>query len=190
MTPEVPVERDRSNDGVSVQLHVVGEVMRKPPLVELQVDVIILNHASEPRWVLLPRQAGHKPAADGGVDTLEVEQWGRLRVGSWLGTGGFRAVRIGADARVQLDKMPVQWWRHDDDPQPDLEVVAVKVLRIDGKPAESYFERVPVSSGNAGGSGGGGSSVIATVRHRPDHAEVTVELVDDVRVSMIPWPRD
>ena len=185
--PEARVERDRSSDPVSVQLHVVDEIPRKPPLVELQVDVVILNHASQPRWVLLPRAAGNRPG-EGGVDVLEVERWGDVVVSSWLGTGGFRAVRIGADARVHLDRMPVQWWRHDEDPQPPLEFRAARELTIDGRPAESYLDTDPTVV--APGAGGSSATVISVVRPRTDHAEVPVKVNGPIDAHEVPWPRD
>jgi len=193
---EARVERDRSGDPVSVQLHVVGEVPRKPPLVEMLVDVVVLNHASEPRWVLLPRVAGARPG-EGGVDVLEVEKWGDVLVSSWLGTGGFRAVRIGADGDVRLQKMPVQWWRHDDDPMPALEFRAARELLIDGRPAESWLSSDPTvptihREPGVGSMPTVGSSpeVIATVRPRVDHAEVTVKVVGPIEAREVPWPRD
>lgn len=190
------MERDRSGDPVSVQLHVVGEVPRKPPLIELLVDVVVLNHASEPRWVLLPRRAGDRPG-EGGVDVLEVEKWGDVIVSSWLGTGGFRAIRIGADGDVRLQKMPVQWWRHDDDPMPALEFRAVRELLIDGRPAESWLSSdptVPTIAREPGvgamPTGGSSPDVIATVRPRVDHAEVAVKVVGPIEAREVPWPRD
>jgi hypothetical protein len=188
------VERDRSGDPVSVQLHVVGEFPRKPPLVELQVDVTILNHASQPRWVLLARAAGSRPG-EGGVDVLEVERWGDVVVSSWLGTGGFRAVRLGGDAVVLLHSMPVQWWRHDDDPMPAIEFRAARELLVDGRPAESWLDADPTvaARGTPGApipSGGASPTIVATVRPRTDHAEVEVKVVGPVDANEVPWPRD
>lgn len=170
--PEVsegPMARDRNFDPVSVQFHVVGEVPRKPPLVELQVDVVILNHAPVSRWVLLPRQAGKRPG-DGGVDVLELERHDGVPVASWLGTGGFGAVRVGPDADVRLDRYPVQWWRHDDDPQPPLEALAAREVMIDGHSLATWID--------------------APVRPLADHREMVVLLVDPVEISYVPWPRD
>lgn len=198
-----PVPRDRTFDPVTIQFHVVGEVPRKPPLVELAVDVVILNHASESRWVLLPRVAGARPLENGGVDVLEVERWGgRVLVGNWLGTGGFRAVRIGADGDVRLARVPVQWWRRDTDPPADqtwrlddgggtFEALAARDLLIDGRRAAEYFDRDPTAPAASMPIGGAAPpEVIATVRHRPDHAEVSAELVEPIEISYVPWPRD
>jgi hypothetical protein len=198
-----PVPRDRTFDPVSVQFHVVGETPRKPPLVELKVDIVILNHASESRWVLLPRRVGERPLEGGGVDVLEVERWGgRVLVGNWLGTGGFRAVRIGADGDVRLAGVSVQWWRKDTDPPADqtwmlddgdgsLEALAARELLVDGKRAAGYFASDPTAPAASGPLGGAAPpEAVATVRHRADHAEVAAELVEPIEVRHVPWPRD
>jgi hypothetical protein len=201
-----PAPRDRTLDPVSVQFHVVGEVPRKPPLMELQVDVVVLNHATESHWVLLPRRVGERPLETGGVEVLEVEQWGGAVAGAWLGRGGFRGVLVGPDARVQLDRMPVEWWRddgEDDDgdgaagdagrslvhhPEPPLEAIAARELVIDGLRAAELFPADPTVPGpNRGGTRG---DVIATVRHRDDGAEVAAEILEPIEVRYVPWPRD
>lgn len=179
--------RDRTADPVLVQLHVTGERPATPPLTYLAVDVVIINTSSAPRWVLLPRVAGGGPRA-GGVDTLEREAWGPVTVASWLGTGGFRAVRVGADARVQLDAMPVQWWRHDDDPQPPLEAWAAAEVMVGGRALATWLPADPTVA--APGDGGPLSGVVATTPARPDHGEVAVELIGPAPVSPVPWPRD
>lgn len=193
---EEPAPRDRTLDPVSVQFHVVGEAALEPPLVELQVDVVVLNHASEARWVLLPRQAGARPLERGGVDVLEVERWGDVTVGSWLGTGGFRAVRLGPDAHVQLRGMAIQWRRHDDEPArwlslgvgaSSLEALACRELVVDGRRATTWFDSDPTAHHDRGGDA---PAVLATVRHRDDHAEVAAELVEPIEVRYVPWPRD
>lgn len=172
---EEPTPRDRTFDPVSVQFHVVGEIPLAPPRVELLVDIVVLNHASEARWVLLPREAGVRPLERGGVEAFEVERWGDVVVGSWLGAGGFRAVRVAPDGHVQLRGVPVQWTRVGDEPAAwlslgvggaPLEALACRELLVDGHRAATWFDR------------------------EPSHAEVAVELLEPIEVRYVPWPRD
>src|SRR5207249_2414368 len=80
---------------------------RKPPLVELIFDVVLRNDRRSPRWFLLPSKLGPGQASmeKGGIDALEVyapRGKGRVRIGHFLGTGGFQALLLPPHAEIRL----------------------------------------------------------------------------------------
>jgi hypothetical protein len=124
-------------DELVVAARVTGEVRRKPPLVELHVDVEAHNRSALPLWLLIARQAG-APIGARGVDALEIERWGSVRVGTFLGTGGFSALRLGPGAHVTLHAVRVRTWREAGS-DPPVEVLVTERLEVGGQLAEQLF---------------------------------------------------
>lgn len=123
----------------------------KPPLVYLSLDTVLRNSRTEPRWFLLPSNldaAAAPLAAKGGIDKVEVfapRGEGRVLVGHFFGTGGFRALLLPAGAEVRLRLFPISFWGELPD-RLRVEVVIAKRLQIGGEDAEAWFKVNPTSS--------------------------------------------
>jgi hypothetical protein len=128
--------------------------LRKPPLAELNFDVVLHNDHTEPRWFLLPGNLGpgsSSLATKGGVDTVEVfapHGTGRVIVGHFLGTGGFQALLLPAHAQVRLRMFPISYWGDVPD-RLEVEVVIAKRLMIGSEPAAAWFKLNPTCSSRA-----------------------------------------
>lgn len=138
---EVPMSTDPQAAPVSAS--VLTTQARKPPLVELHLDLIARNPAASARWLLIPTTVDRVIGAR-GVGSLQVERWrgaaGTTDVGKFQGTGGFYAVQLAPGASLRLRGLPVGWWRGDDEQAPRaLGVVLADTVTIGGKPAEVRF---------------------------------------------------
>ena len=123
---------------------------RKPPLVELIFDVVLRNDSKSPGWFLLPSRfgPGQGSLGEGGVDTLEVfapRGKGRVRIGRFLGTGGFQALLLPPGAEIHLRRFPISYWG-ELPANLDIEIVIARRLTIGGETAKSRFGRNPMSS--------------------------------------------
>ncbi len=152
--------------------------LRKPPLAELNFDIVLRNDHTGPRWFLLPSNLGPGISAlltKGGVDTVEVfapHGSGRVVVGHFLGTGGFYALLLPAHAQVRLRMFPISYWGDVPD-HLQVEVVTAKRLTIGGEPAAAWFKHNPTCSTRADIT----ESVLSQTRmigsrHTPDGKEV------------------
>lgn len=168
--------------------------MRKPPLVELDFDVVLRNDRAEPRWFLLPSNLGSENSpllAKGGVDGVEVfapRGSGRVIIGHFLGTGGFYALLLPARAEVHLRMFPISYWGDLPDQLP-VEVVTAKRLTIGGEPASAWFGLNPSASARANITENVLSqNRMVSSRHTPDRKEVVTSIEKDgrfrIRVSL------
>ncbi len=160
------------------EIKFLGMHLRKPPLAELNFDIVLRNDHTGPRWFLLPSNLGPGISAlltKGGVDTVEVfapHGSGRVVVGHFLGTGGFHALLLPAHAQVRLRMFPISYWGEVPD-HLQVEVVTAKRLTIGGEPAAAWFEHNPTCSTRADVT----ESVLSQTRmigsrHTPDGKEV------------------
>ena len=160
------------------EIKFLGMHLRKPPLAELNFDVVLRNDQTGPRWFLLPSNLGpgtSAPLTKGGVDTVEVfapRGSGRVIVGHFLGTGGFYALLLPARAEVRLRMFPISYWGDVPD-HLQVEVVTAKRLTIGGELAADWFKTNPKCSTTADIA----ESVLSQAgmissRHTPDGKEV------------------
>jgi hypothetical protein len=163
---------------------------RKPPLVELIFDVVLRNDRAQPRWFLLPSNLGpgHSPIGEkGGIDTLEVfapRGKGRVRLGRFLGTGGFNALFLPPHAEVRLRRFPISYWG-EPPANLEIEIVIARRLTIGGEAAESWFGRNPLSSATADISEEAESPMrISHSRRTPGNKEVAPVIEADRRFQI------
>lgn len=160
---------------------VTTELARRPPMVELAVDVRAHNPSAAPRWYLVPRDVD-QPIGGGGVDVVELVRWGDdatgLTVGAFQGTGGFFAIWLAPGATVELRGLGVRWFRDDDGARPPIETVTASTLTVGGRPAEAWFPTSPLVTGERRGERG---EIRGSVRFQPDSREVAVELGEATR---------
>jgi len=164
--------------------------LRKPPLAELNFDVVLRNARAEARWFLLPSNLGPGRSAlltKGGVDTVEVfapRGSGRVIVGHFLGTGGFYALLLPAHARVRLRMFPISYWGDVPD-RLQVEVVIARRLTIGSEAAEAWFKLSPTSSARADISESALSQTrMIGSRHTPDGKEVGARSEEENRFKL------
>jgi hypothetical protein len=162
----------------------------KPPLVYLSFDVVLRNNRKSPRWFLLPSNlgSGHGSVGEkGGVDTLEVftpRGKGRVIIGRFLGTGGFRALLLPAHAEVRLRRFPISYWGELPSSL-QIEIVIAKRLTIGRESAESWFGKNPMSSVTADVSEDVESpKTMRQSRRTPDNKEVPAVIQEDRRLQI------
>lgn len=144
--PGEPVAKaEQAEQDAAVTAHAVEVIRRRPPLVEVTLDVTLRNPEAAARWFLLPRSL---PASGkGGVDVLEVaaaEGEGRAVLGRFLGSGGFYGLLLPAGAVVQLKALPFEYWEEP----PDVLRFTARVaseLTLGGEPARAWFAADPTS---------------------------------------------
>jgi hypothetical protein len=168
----------------------------KPPLAYLSFDVVLRNDRRSPRWFLLPSNLGpgHAPIGEkGGIDNLEVfapRGKGRVRLGRFLGTGGFHALLLPPGAELRLRRFPISYWG-ELPASLEIEIVIARRLTIAGETAESWFGRNPMSSITADISEEAESPMrISHSRRTPDSKEVAPAIEADrrfrIQVSLEP----
>ena len=161
----------------------------KPPLVYLYFDVVLRNHRAEPRWFLLPSNLDPETvpvAAKGGVDKVEVfapHGTGRVPLGHFLGTGGFRALLLPAGAEVRLRLFPVSFWGDLPD-QLQIEVVTARRLTVGGEEAAVWFGADPASSVKADIAENPQSWTHVRSRSTPDGKEVATLVEEDDHIRL------
>ena len=163
---------------------------RKPPLVELILDVVLRNDRAQPRWFLLPSKLYPGQTGipiKGGVDTLEVlapRGKGRVIIGHFLGTGGFQALLLPAHAEIHLRALPISYWGDVPD-HLQIEVLVAKRLMIGGESARAWFQVNPMCSTKADISEtASGTRRMLRSRHTPDNREVTTHIEPDQRIKL------
>jgi len=172
------------------EIKFLGMHLRKPPLAELNFDVVLRNDHTEPRWFLLPSNLGPGTSAlltKGGVDTVEVfapRGSGRVIVGHFLGTGGFYVLLLPARAQVRLRMFPISYWGDVPD-HLQVVVVTAKRLTIGGEPAADWFKVNPRCSTTADVA----ESVLSQARmrssrHTPDGKEVAARSEEENRFKL------
>src|SRR5258707_10212096 len=125
------------------EIKFLGMHLRKPPLAELNFDIVLRNDHTGPRWFLLPSNLGPGTSAlltKGGVDTVEVFEprgTGRVIVGHFLGTGGFYALLLPARSEVRLQMFPISYWGNPPD-QLHVEGFTAKSPPIGGCPGAAW----------------------------------------------------
>jgi hypothetical protein len=161
----------------------------KPPLAYLYFDMMLRNNRAEPRWFLLPNSLPvfASVAAKGGVDKVEVfapQGDGRVIIGHFLGTGGFRALLLPAGAEVRLRLFPISYWGDLPD-QLQVEVVLAKRLTIGGEEAAAWFGVNPISSVKADIAENleQGTRHVSS-RSAPDNREVATFIDEDSRIKL------
>jgi hypothetical protein len=159
----------------------------KPPIAYLSFDVVLRNDRRAPRWFLLPSNlgSGHAPIGEkGGVDALEVfapKGKGRVRLGRFLGTGGFHALLLPPGAKIRLRHFPISYWGQLP-ASLEIEIVIAQRLTIGGETAESWLGRNPLSSATADISEEAESVMrISHTRRTPDNKEVAPTIEADRR---------
>jgi hypothetical protein len=162
----------------------------KPPLVELYFDVTLRNSRPEPRWFLLPSNLSPESAsfaAKGGVDKLEVyapRGKGRVRLGHFLGTGGFQTLLLPPGGEVRLRLLPISFWGELPD-RLQLEVVTAKRLKIGGEDAATWFGVNPTCSVKADIAEHARSQTRSLRSHAtPDNREVAALFEEDSRFPL------
>ncbi|PWT89865.1 MAG: hypothetical protein C5B55_10645 [Blastocatellia bacterium] len=162
----------------------------RPPLVYLTVELVLRNSASEPKWFLIPSNLGNGRAAigqKGGIDSLEVfapNGQGRVAIGRFLGTGGFHAVQLPAQAEIRLRRFPISYW--GDPPKSlDVEVVIAKSLMLGDESAESWFGSSALTDVKADISNDAEDPKrIEKSRHTRDNKEITPTIDVDHRLRL------
>jgi hypothetical protein len=163
---------------------------RKPPLVDLYFDVVLRNDRAEQRWFLLPSNLDPEFAAigsKGGVDGVEVfapRGKGRVVIGNFLGTGGFRALLLPAGAEVRLVMFPISFWGKLPE-RFQIELVIAKHLTVGSEDAEAWFGTDPISSAKAEISDRAMDQTrIVRSRHTPDNKEVATVIEEENRYQL------
>ncbi len=182
------VTPDDSQPTAEIKFHAMRFGRR--PLVYLSFDVILRNHEKSARWFLLPSNLGSGHAAvgeKGGVDTLEVfspRGNGHVVVGRFLGTGGFNALLLPADAVVRLRVFPISYWG-EPPAKLQVEIVIAKQLKIGGDTAENWFGESPMSSVTADiPEDAENPMTMRTSKRTPDKKEVAPLIDEDRRLRL------
>jgi len=128
-----------------VKITYAGERPGRPPLVRMLVDATVTNPAAELRWVLIPTQL---PGGSGGIDKLEQLAAGPVKLGRFLGTGGFYALALAPGARLTVKNLELGWWNADNAKSPpQVEVRLAEGLTLGGEAIASWFDGDPAVRG-------------------------------------------
>jgi hypothetical protein len=162
----------------------------RPTLAYLFFDVVLRNDRKSPRWFLLPSNlgSGHAPVGEkGGVDNLEVfapRGKGRVRIGRFLGTGGFQALLLPPGAEIRLRRFPSSYWG-ELPANLEIEIVIARRLTIGSEAAENWFGRNPMTSVTADISEEAESPMrISHTQRTPDNKEVAPAIEADRRFQI------
>jgi hypothetical protein len=137
-----------------VTLDFVDVRYKHPPLVDVFFDVALDNDASYARWFLLPTRLPSLPPEQdrrGGIEGVEVLRLagkGRVVLGRFLGTRGFQALFVPAQAELNLRRLSFGSWTEA--PRSfTTEAVIAKDVTIGGEPLRDWFGCDPLSDAHA-----------------------------------------
>jgi hypothetical protein len=129
----------------------------KPPLASLSFDVRLRNPHSEPRWFLLPELLAQwqEIAKSGGVNRADIYDYGpegnpQVRLGSFSGNGGFRAILLPPGADISIHGFAItatndlRSAKHI-----SVSVVIAREVKIGDENAESWFRGNALSAKGA-----------------------------------------
>ena len=185
-----PTTRQVDASSSPAEVKFVSMRFGKPPLVYLTFDLRLRNDSDSQRWFLIPSNLGpgHEPiGSKGGIDALEtfsLSGKGRIKLGRFLGTGGFNAILLSPHADVRLRRFPISYWGELPESLP-LEIVIVKSLKIGNESAESWFGRDRSSSREVDiPSDAGSIQRMGRTKHTPDNKEIVPVIDPERRVEL------
>jgi hypothetical protein len=173
-----------------MEITLVNMRYRRPPLVELSLDVLLYNRFAETRWFILPSNIGGSQG--GGIDGVRVYQIkgkGRVVMAEFYGTGGFQAILLPPDATVKLKNLPINYWKKAiPGKKIQIDGIVAKQVMIGGEPIQNWFEQNPISDLHADVDMIKKKQI--TRRTTKDNSEVPVEIIEGQRIkSQIQVPR-
>jgi hypothetical protein len=166
-----------------VEITLVNKRYQRPPLVRLLVNVVLRNRASEARWFILPSHLNLPPGK--GVDGVEVYHLkgrGKVVLGRFLGTDGFQALLLPANAEVTLRDLPMAYWGDLPKEAVVLEVAIAKQLIVGNEPMPIWFGGNPISDAQAEVSMAQQDKLSS--RFTSDRREVPVSIVAAQRIKV------
>jgi hypothetical protein len=171
---DVMRQSDATGDDVAVAATVMTRTPRKPPLVDVALDLRLDNRAAAPRWVLIPDGIG--PPRAGGVDALEIRTWtgarGTATIGTLLGRAGALVLRLAPGAHLRWRGAVVGSWQEGE--LGAIDVIVADGATVAGKPLEAWFtDGVPPVAGEVDVAEAAMSGV---VRFDPGYAEQPLAL--------------
>jgi hypothetical protein len=173
-----------------MEITLVNMRYRRPPLVELFLDVLLHNRFAEARWFILPRNIGGSQR--GGIDGVKVYQikgQGRIVIAEFYGTGGFQAILLPPDATVKLKNLSINYWEKViPGKKIQIDGIVAKQVIIGGEPIRNWFEQNPISDLHANVDMIKKEQI--TRRTTKDNREVPVEIIEGQHIkSQIQVPR-
>lgn len=183
--PKKKAEGKMSKNGLpQVEARLVGRRPGRPPMNRLDLEVVLRNPRSEPRWFVLPKGLP-KDGAGGGVDAVEARAYGggkgRAVVGEFMGTGGFQGVLVPAGGEVRLRHFPLTYWGQPPDPL-EFDAVVASQITVGGEPASAWFAQDPTSDAHVDATDAEGKVLVS--RKAPDNKEAPVSLTEESRVKL------
>ncbi len=135
----------------AVEIQFITRNFRQPPIVDLLFNIKLQNPHTEARWFLLPATLDSFAISigEGGINALEIfklDGQGSVIVGRFLGNAGFQALRLPANAEVNLRRFPISLWEQDVVDSVQVEVVIAHGFTIGGELAEAWFGMDPTSA--------------------------------------------
>jgi hypothetical protein len=122
-----------------------GERPGRPPLIRLLVNVSVSNPGTERRWVLI---ASSLPPGTGGVDKLEQLTAGSVKLGRFLGTGGFYGFALAPGAKLTVKNLELGWWNESNaKASPPVEVRTATGVTLGTADIASWFDGDPAVTG-------------------------------------------
>ncbi|MFP4124872.1 hypothetical protein [Coleofasciculus sp.] len=170
----------------SVEIKFIERRFRRPPIVDLLMDVTLRNHHAQPCWFLLPATLdSSSPLGQGSVNSVEVFELGgqgRVVVGRFLGTANFQAFLLPAGAELKLRGLPISLWEEEIVNGVEIEAVVASQLTVDSEPAQTWFGINPISDLKAEVS----EDQIRRLASRstPNLEEVPVSVVEKERIQL------
>lgn len=176
----------RNETKFRIGAEVVDRVLRRPPIVELALDLELENRDSEPRWFLLPDllDPSAPPAGEtgcNGVEILALDGAGGALAPRFLGSAGFRALLVEARSTLLLRRFPFSLWDEEPAESVGLEVRIASGLRVGGRPVADWLGQAPTQP-LRGEVDGARASILSTWTS-PGLRAVEVEIDEVGRVS-------
>jgi hypothetical protein len=131
-----------------VTIALAGERPGPPPLVRLLVRVTMTNPSGKTRWFLIPTSVPRDGSA-GGVSKLEQLSAGPVRIGRFLGRGGFYGVALEPGATLTLNNLEIGWWNAAAaGTPPPVEVRTANDVTLGGASIATWFDADPSVTGS------------------------------------------
>lgn len=168
-----------------VEISLVIAQFGKPPLVELQGEVILRNDRSEPHWFLIPMALPDPSRGEGGVDHMEVsaiEGTQRGVLAGLFGTGGVWALLLPPGGRARITRLPIQYWG-ELPTSVDIRVRTAREVVLRGESLQQWFGLDAMNPAQVEGEFPvGGKGRLATLK-LPENREAPLVLTDEQVVS-------
>jgi len=159
---------------VVITAKVMAETPRKPPLVDVSLDLGLDNRAATARWVMIPPITG--TPRTGGVDAMELRRWtgagAPAIIATLLGRSGGLIVRLAPGAHLRWRGAVIGSWIER--PISELEVISAETAAVGGKPLQAWFpDGEPQIAGDLTVDT---AAIAGVVRFDPGYAELPLVL--------------